>query len=247
MTETLGRDAKIATKCLDQHGLGDDFYACMMQGYADANDQKRMTLARDCLQKNDNNKDIFVCLAQGIGIVEGNPETNAALYCSATQKNVAGFRDCMIDNIAAARLSRDELAALTCVQKYGLDPQAVVCTAVGAMIRSMNPESQTTATCVAKYGFSKVAAACAAARLTADEFEKCQRGIGTSNGCFGPNNSIRRHLEDQINAARREANVGTAAIRATTGVSLRDIERRGILGGDNSEFRKACNFLFGRC
>lgn len=39
-------------------------------------------------------------------------------------------------------------------------------------------------------------AGCTAARLTSMEFDKCQRGIGTQEGCFGPNNTVRRFVEN---------------------------------------------------
>jgi hypothetical protein len=46
-------------------------------------------------------------------------------------------------------------------------------------------------------------------------------------------------------AAGREYGLPEAAVRIGTGISMRDIQERGILGGDNSEARKACNALAG--
>jgi len=42
-------------------------------------------------------------------------------------------------------------------------------------------------------------AGCTASQLTRMEFDKCRNGIGTENGCFGPNNTIRKHVENAVN------------------------------------------------
>lgn len=52
-------------------------------------------------------------------------------------------------------------------------------------------------------------------------------------------------IRENYNAAHREANPVTAVIRGHVGVSVRDIQKHGILGGNNSEARKACNAIAG--
>ncbi|SPA17239.1 hypothetical protein [Cupriavidus taiwanensis] len=48
-----------------------------------------------------------------------------------------------------------------------------------------------------------------------------------------------------LDGAKNEKNIITAAVRATTGVSAEAIKKHGLLGGDNSEARKACNAIAG--
>lgn len=101
----------------------------------------------------------------------------------------------------------------------------------------MNREAQISAQCVASNGTPQAAAACMAASLTAEELDKClSKGIG-GDGCFGDNNTLRRIVADNLEAARREKSVPGQVIRGTTGVSVDAIQEKGILGGCNSDLR----------
>jgi hypothetical protein len=60
-----------------------------------------------------------------------------------------------------------------------------------------NPEIQIASECAAA-GSPMAVAACTSSRLTTRELQKCGNGIGTPDGCFGPNNTLRRHLENAV-------------------------------------------------
>ena len=108
----------------------------------------------------------------------------------------------------------------------------------------VNRGGQTAAECVSQFGVSKPAAACVVGRLTVDELNKCfSDGIG-GRGCFGDNNTLVSMIRGNFEAAQRERGAANQAIRATTGISVRDIEQHGWKGGPNSEVRKICN-IFG--
>ncbi|SPA17238.1 hypothetical protein [Cupriavidus taiwanensis] len=69
---------------------------------------------------------------------------------------------------------------------------------------------------------------------------------------FGPNGEVMKLLKAPINiasgnvdGAQRESGDLAKAIRVTTGISLKDINEHGILGGPNSEARKVCNAIAG--
>lgn len=98
--------------------------------------------------------------------------------------------------------------------------------------------------CAQAYGgVTPAAAGCTALALTVDEIDKCfTDGIG-GKGCFGENNTLVKTFRDNIVAARRENTPPEQVIRAATGVSMKDIRDKGILGGDNSEARKECRRL----
>lgn len=105
----------------------------------------------------------------------------------------------------------------------------------------MNREAQISAQCVASNGVTQAGAACIAANLTAEELDKClSKGIG-GDGCFGDNNTLRRMVADNLEAARREKSVPGQIIRGTTGVSVDAIQEKGILGGCNSDLRGILN------
>lgn len=109
----------------------------------------------------------------------------------------------------------------------------------------MNHESQVGAECAAQFGVGKAAAACIVGRLTDAEIRKCFRDGFRGRGCFGDNNTLVRLVHRNWKAAERESNGVNRLIRGTTGVSVRDIERHGPLGGENSEARKGCNAIAG--
>lgn len=100
----------------------------------------------------------------------------------------------------------------------------------------LNHEGQVTAACVASYGVSYATAGCVAGQLTADELQKCfSDGVG-GRGCFGDNNTLVSMIRGNFEAARRESGTVNQTIRATTGISVKDIQDHGILGGNNSFF-----------
>ena len=109
----------------------------------------------------------------------------------------------------------------------------------------VNHEGQVAAECVAQNGVTYAAGGCIAGRLTADELNKCfTDGIG-GRGCFGDNNTLISMIRGNVAAAQRESTVPGQIIRGTTGISPDAIQQHGILGGDNSDARKACNAVAG--
>lgn len=63
----------------------------------------------------------------------------------------------------------------------------------------LNPELNVALNCgMATSGNPVAMAACTATVLTENELEKCQNGFGTANGCFGPNNTVRKHVENAV-------------------------------------------------
>lgn len=109
----------------------------------------------------------------------------------------------------------------------------------------INHEGQVAAECVAQNGVTYAAAGCIAGRLTADELNKCFTDGFGGRGCFGDNNTLISMIRGNLAAAQRESTVPGQFIRATTGISPDAIRQNGILGGSNSEARKACNLLAG--
>lgn len=109
----------------------------------------------------------------------------------------------------------------------------------------VNREGQIAAQCVSQFGMTWAAAGCVTTNLTVVELNKCfTDGIG-GRGCFGDNNTLVHMIRANFEAAQRERGALNQTIRATTGISVRDIERHGPLGGPNSDARKLCNGLAG--
>ena len=60
-----------------------------------------------------------------------------------------------------------------------------------------NREMQLAAECSAA-GAPQAVGACIAGRLTAEEIQKCNNGIGSPGGCFGPSNTLRQAVENAL-------------------------------------------------
>jgi len=114
-----------------------------------------------------------------------------------------------------------------------------------AGIAGVNREGQIAAECAAQYGPSKVAAACIASRLTVAEVAKCFNDGFGGRGCFGDSNTIVQTLRANFEAAQRERDPASAWVRLSSGISVTAIRDNGILGGDNSDARKACDSVAG--
>jgi hypothetical protein len=117
-----------------------------------------------------------------------------------------------------------------------LSPQAMA-TGQAARVVGLNHEGQVSAQCVAQFGVTYAGGGCIAARLTADELNKCLTvGVG-GNGCFGNNNALVSMVRANVEASKRESGDLNKGIRVITGISPRDIQEHGIWGGNNSVFR----------
>jgi hypothetical protein len=107
----------------------------------------------------------------------------------------------------------------------------------------VNREGQIAAQCARHLVMPEHVAVCVVTHLTFDELNKCfTDGIG-GRGCFGDNNTLVKLIRQNFEAAQRERGAANQVIRATTGISVGDMERYGWKGGPNSEVRKICNFL----
>lgn len=85
------------------------------------------------------------------------------------------------------------------------------------------------------------AAVCVPAAVVLHELVKLLNG----EDAFGPNGEVMKVfaapieiIDGNIKGAERESGAIDKALRATTGISLKDIERYGLFGGPNSIFRK---------
>lgn len=146
----------------------------------------------------------------------------------------------MFKHISTAVCSLIVAAALSSSASAQTNGQDAIYDAIG-----MNHEAQVAANCASEYGVSQAAAVCIVGQLTAEEVYKCLSDGFGGQGCFGDNNTLVNMAQANIDAAQREANVVTGSIRLSTGVSVRDIEENGPLGGENSDARKACDAVAG--
>jgi hypothetical protein len=116
------------------------------------------------------------------------------LACALKQNTKSGLLTCAASGV----LTDDEKKILACAAS-GEGSYANVAICIFGF--KINKEWQIAARCIAQSGGNVFAAAgCTGGLLTQRELNKCLKGgIGTEDGCFGPNNTIRVFLGNTIN------------------------------------------------
>lgn len=169
--------------CHDQTQTKKDFFYCIAE-FALPEDYK---LTRDCLWK-------FSFDVGAAAVCSSGSEDNMDVYQSARE-----VQQCVesegSDRIAwclgAPVLGKESRYYLQCISdNNGEWETAAVC----ALAKDLNPEQQIALSCAISTGGAPQAfASCTAGRLTAREINKCwENGVGTNDGCFGPNNELVR-------------------------------------------------------
>jgi hypothetical protein len=122
--------------------------------------------------------------------------------------------------------------------KSYLAAAALALTTLGAAPARAEPASFVTATCPLTGPGIVI---CGTVGVTLHELVQLANG---KDG-FGPNGEIMKVLavpvkivDGNIKGAVRESGEVAKVLRATTGISIRDIEQYGVFGGPNSFFRK---------
>lgn len=201
-------------------------------------------IVRYCVRQHGFEQAVLDCIAHHKAIKHSGEGGRIAYMCAQRH---GGDRQKTMKCIVNEQSGPEAQLVFECVEKHrGFNNQTGTCIAFKFLMKDVNQEAQTAAACVAQYGVSKMAVACAATQLTIDEFEKCRRyGIGGAQGCLGPNNTARMYLESSFAAAQRESGFPQQVIRFGWGVSVGDIQRHGLLGGQNSDARRACDAVAG--
>ncbi|MCJ2043974.1 MULTISPECIES: hypothetical protein [unclassified Methylobacterium] len=143
--------------------------------------------------------------------MDDNPgDGGAALACSTGNSNVidgyarySDVRSCMDTSgsgnaevancLGKGFLGQNEQYYLSCATK---NASSLGSAAVCALAKDLTPEQQIALSCAVTTGAEPHAfAVCAGGQLMQREIDKCfQHGIGTDQGCFGPNNEYRKFL-----------------------------------------------------
>ena len=139
---------------------------------------------------------------------------------------------------AAPFLGGDQGRLLTCAAQS----QSYAGFALCAAGPKMNPEWMIAAQCAASSGGVPVtAAACTAGWLTLNELSKCfSQGIGGS-GCFGPDNTIVKAINNAVNDLTKGPGPNNEVVKdlKSVGIEVRDVSFRTPLGGHDAFLPKA--------
>lgn len=117
-----------------------------------------------------------------------DPSITRPISCALQQNDTSGLLACA----AASLLNEEGQRVLSCaLASESLLELAVCLTGI-----ELNREWAIAVRCIGQSGGEPFAAAgCTVGRLTMNELGKCRNGIGTDDGCFGPNNTLIREVD----------------------------------------------------
>lgn len=174
----------------------DEFLSCVV----DQAMPKQYQITRQCIK--DNQGDGGRALACSTGnkqLIAGYDKFKKVSSCTRADGNDQyQIAQCIGD----ATLGDNERYYLACVTRNkGLLWAAAVC----ALAKDLTPEQQIAIACAIQTGGQPYAfAACTGGQLLSRELDKCwQNGIGTDDGCFGPNNEYKKFLSGVDEQMRR--------------------------------------------
>lgn len=132
-------------------------------------------------------------------------------------------RDAILACAAARFLNNDQRRLLSCAMASQSYVEFATCY---AGIR-LTHEQAIVVKCLGRFGPTPQGAYCAAGAVTFSELEKCTRGIGTANGCLGPNNEITHAFGKVSDLARTAPGIAGDAFRASVQVAVTNVEQFG--------------------
>jgi hypothetical protein len=169
---------------LDRNGFGN----CMVNAMAG----QRELAAYNCVRANRDPQTQAFCMVGALGGAREQQYAQALQQCyTQYASDYSRYPLCM----ASLTQGGDAGKLLACVEQQGRSGNvSVLGTAAcyGAGQLNLNTEAQIAVQCAVATGGEPYAfTSCAGGQLTARELDKClMNGVGGSNGCFGPNNTI---------------------------------------------------------
>jgi hypothetical protein len=194
-------------RCIQQSGGGgQDFYRCVTDQALP--DEYRITI--ECVDNNRSDPGrALVCSSGREDLMDAYDRYKEVQKCSAASRNNWEVANCIGQQV----LGPDEQYYLSCVTRNQGDYKTA---AVCALAKDLTPEQQIALSCAISTGGQPYAfAACTGGQLLTRELDKCwQNGIGTANGCFGPNNEYVRFINGIDDQARNLMGENSEAYRA---------------------------------
>jgi hypothetical protein len=162
---------------------GDNMIGCAINTFL--NDDQKVALK--CAQQNGVSAATLSCVAEQ----QMNPDQKRVVECYRSANNkLETFGAC----VAARYVNIDPKVSRAIACATDRKDVSAVSLAFCMVAGDLTPEQQVVGSCAIETGGAPPAfAGCVGGKLTVAELNKCQNGIGTDNGCFGPNNTIRKY------------------------------------------------------
>lgn len=208
-TEAVNPEFGLAVKCA-KAAEGRNYLECL----PNLGEREKAAL---CLARAVTDAQKMECLA---GQIPLDPRAMATITClTRSNGNGQAMAACAVVNFLPPEVAK---AAACASQSTGGVSFALCATGSG-----MNAEMRMAAECAASTGGEPISfAGCTAGRLTVAELTKCMSGeIGTEGGCFGPNNTIVKTINNIAKDLTQGLGPGNELVKAFGAVSgaLKDV------------------------
>ncbi|WP_165392227.1 hypothetical protein [Pseudomonas tructae] len=223
---------EVAEKCYDEAQDEEQMYQCLVNRAL----PKAYRTTVTCMDEHpDDAGAAAVCSIGDENLEKSYRKMRRVQECSKnhnTQEDIA---------LCAGRefLGENELYYAKCLKQNKTDYGAA---AACGLAKDLTPEQQIAVSCAVKTGGNpKLFLACTGGQLLARELDKCwEHGVATNDGCFGPNNDIRKFV-DQIDGSMRTALGENSEVYKAYKLYKDNV----LLPGPNHEVVKAFNTALG--
>jgi hypothetical protein len=152
-------------------------------------------------------------------------------------------KEALLACVAAAYLNADQRRLLGCAMSSQSYLEFAICYTGMKLTR----EQAVLIKCLGQFGPTPQGAGCAAGKLTIDELEKCRRGIGTSDGCFGPNNGVLQAFRQLSEISLSAPGIARDSLAGSIQLAVHNVEQVGNSVRELANGLDACAHNPGQC
>lgn len=175
------------TECRDESGGEDEMYRCIR----DRALPPAYRVTEQCLQDHpDDDGEALICSTGREDLKDGYAKMRKVQECAKKHKKNSDIAICAGDQF----LGDNERYYAKCAKDNMTDYSAA---AACGLSKDLTPEQQIALSCAVKTGGNpKAFLICTGGQLLAREIDKCWKyGVATDDGCFGPNNDLRKFAD----------------------------------------------------
>lgn len=215
-------------QCHDDSDTENEFYSCMVEDAL----PPAYRLTKACLEDHsDDAGAAFICSTNNDGLMDTYKKVREVQDCAESSTTNEEIATCLGEPF----LGQNERYYANCLAK---NANSLSAAAVCAMAKDLTAEQQIALSCAMTTGGEPYSfAACAGGQLATREIDKCwQHGIGTEQGCFGPNNEFRKFWTGVDGTLRSALGENNELYKAF------NLYKNNVLApGPNHEFVRAAN------
>lgn len=206
--EPIVPDLDALERCRTSASDEDEFMSCMISDAFPSS----YKMTRACMEAHsDDAGAAFLCSTGDKDIQQTYERVKQVQECASEASSKIEVANCVGDQV----LGQNERYYANCLARNSQNASAAL---VCGLAKDLSPEQQIALNCAITTGGEPHAfAACVGGELTQREITKCwDYGIATEQGCFGPNNEIRKYWNTADNTLKHAFGENSVAYQAFT-------------------------------